>query len=75
MPPRLLTPRRIAAALGVPIARVLHILRTRPHITPAAHAGRQRVYRSATLAQVRYELNKQDARRAAREGVARADAE
>jgi hypothetical protein len=65
--PNLLTPGRIAAELGVPLHRVLHILRTRDHILPSARGGTLRLYRSDAVAQVRHELNAQDARRNRRE--------
>ncbi|GAB6166208.1 hypothetical protein JCM19992_22080 [Thermostilla marina] len=65
--PRLLTPGRIAEALGVPLPRVLYVLRTRHHIRPAARAGTLRLYRSTAVAQVRYELNLIDARRSRQE--------
>jgi len=59
----LLTPGRIAKELAVPLHRVLHILRTREHIRPRARAGTIRLFRSEAVAQVRHELNAQDARR------------
>lgn len=61
--PSLLTPGRLAAELGVPLHRVLHILRTRDHIRPRARAGRLRLYSRDTLALLRHELNAIDARR------------
>ncbi len=64
--PSLLTPGRIAAELQVSLGRVQHILRTRPHIRPAARAGILRLYSRDALANVRHELNAQDARRAGR---------
>lgn len=66
--PNLLTPGRIATELGVPLHRVLHILRTREHIQPTARGGTLRLYRSEAVAQVRHELNAQDAKRADRRG-------
>ena len=62
--PQLRTPGVIAAQLGVPVGRVLHVLRTRRHIRPAARAGRTRLYRTDAVALVRHELNAIDARRA-----------
>jgi hypothetical protein len=59
--PSLRTPGRISAELGVPIHRVLHILRTRHHICPQARAGILRLYGAEAVAQVRHEINKQDA--------------
>jgi len=47
---------------------VSHILATRHHIQPSAYAGTLRLFNTEALAQVRYELNLQDARRAARKG-------
>jgi hypothetical protein len=70
--PSLLTPGRIADALGVPLPRVLYILATRRHILPAARAGTLRLYDSAAVAAVRHELNAIDARRS-RQGVAHAE--
>jgi hypothetical protein len=62
----------IAAELGVPLHRVLHILATRRHIQPAARAGTLRLYDQRAVAMVRHELNAIDARRC-RKGVSRAD--
>jgi hypothetical protein len=59
----------IAAELAVPIHRVLHVLATRQHITPAARAGTLRLYDKRAVAMVRHELNAMDARRC-RKGVA-----
>ena len=61
--PNLNTPGRIAETLGKPIHRVLHILKTRPHIQPSARAGNLRLYDSAAIAAIRHELNAIDARR------------
>ena len=58
----------IAKELNVPLHRVQHILRTRPHIQPIGRAGRLRIYTSQTVAQVRYELNAIDARGASYAG-------
>ena len=60
--PSLLTPGRIAAELGVSLARVLYVLSTRPHIAPSARAGTLAYDRQA-VAMVRHELNSIDARR------------
>jgi hypothetical protein len=62
----------MADELAVPLHRVLHILATRPHITPSARAGTLRLYDCEAVAQVRHELHAQDARRTARKGVAHA---
>jgi len=61
--PQLITPGRIASDVDEPLHRVLHILRTRKHIRPAARAGTIRLYRRGAIAQVRHELNAIDARR------------
>jgi hypothetical protein len=66
--PKLLTPGRLAEELGVPLHRVQRILRTRPHIEPTARAGILRLYNRESLAQVRYEINAQDARRGEKGG-------
>ncbi len=63
---KLSTPGGLAHELRVPIHRVLYILRTRPHIAPAARAGRLRLYDRKVAAMVRHELNAMDARRGAR---------
>ena len=62
--PKLRTPGVLAAELGEPLHRVLHVLRSRPHVRPAARAGRLRLYDSEAAALVRHELNSIDARRA-----------
>ena len=61
--PQLITPGVIAAELGEPLHRVLHVLRTRPHIRPTARGGTLRLYDRRTIAMVRHELNAIDARR------------
>ncbi len=61
--PVLLTPGRLADELGVPLSRVLYVLATRRHISPAARAGTLRLYRREAVAMVRHELNAIDARR------------
>ena len=60
--PKLRTPGVLAADLGEPLHRVLYILRSRPHIRPAALAGRLRLYDREALAMIRHELNTIDAR-------------
>ena len=57
------TPGVLAADLGVPLHRVLYVLRTRTHITPSARAGRLRLYDREAVALIRHELNAIDARR------------
>jgi hypothetical protein len=61
--PPLRTIGRMASELGAPIHRVNYILRTRPHIRPTATAGTLRLFDNHAVAQVRHELNAQDARR------------
>lgn len=68
--PRLRTPGVIAQELGETLQRVQYVLRTRPHIKPAALAGRLRLYDRRAVAMVRHELTAMDARRAGK-GVAR----
>lgn len=63
--PQVITVGAMAARLGVPLHRVTHVLKTRPHIKPAALAGRIRLFREESVAMVRYELNLVDARRGA----------
>ena len=64
--PNLITPGVIAERLGVPLHRVVHVLRTRGHIRPCARAGTLRLYGANDLAAVRHELNAMDARRPSR---------
>ena len=66
--PRLLTPGRIAEGLGVPLHRVLYVLRSRARICPSARAGTLRLFDKAAVAQIRHELNGIDARRAEKGG-------
>jgi hypothetical protein len=66
MEPRLTTPGTLARTLGVPLHRVLYVLRTRQYIRPAARAGALRLFDRRALAMVRHELHAIDARRAAR---------
>ena len=60
--PRLITPGVIAAELGEPLHRVLHVLRTRRHIRPTARAGTLRLFERPVIAMVRHELNAINAR-------------
>ncbi len=53
----------MAAELGVPLHRVLYVLRSRAHIQPAARAGQLRLYDLEAVALIRHELNAIDARR------------
>jgi len=61
--PRLRTPGVIAEELGESLQRVQYILRTRPHIQPAALAGRLRLYDRQAVAMIRHECHAIDARR------------
>jgi hypothetical protein len=61
--PRLRTVGVLAAEVGVPIHRVIHVLATRPHIRAAARAGTLRLYDETAVAMVRHELNAMDARK------------
>ena len=65
--PRLRTVGRMAEELGEPLHRVVHVLRSRRGIRPAARAGRLRLFDRAAVEAVRRELGKIDARRS--EGV------
>ena len=69
--PVLITVGVIAKRLGVPLHRVVRIVRTRSHIKPKARAGICRLYDSESVAMVRDALNAIDARRASGKGVAR----
>lgn len=60
--PKLRTPGVLAACLDVPLHRVLYVLRTRPHIRPAAKAGRLRLYDLAALNMLQRELVLMDIR-------------
>jgi hypothetical protein len=64
--PQLITPGVIAAQVGAPLHRVVHILATRRHIQPSARAGTLRLFDRAAVAMVRHELSAIDARRHAR---------
>ena len=70
-PPRLRTPGVIARELGESLQRVQYILRTRPHIRPAALAGSLRLYDRQAVAKVRHELNAITARRWAKQAQQR----
>ena len=64
--PRLVTIGVSAEELGVPVDRVNRVLRTRSHIRPRAYAGNVRLFDNDAIAQVRYEINRIDARRSGR---------
>jgi hypothetical protein len=68
-PPNLRTPGKIAAELGVPLHRVLYILKTRVHIRPSARAGILRLFDRLAVAQVRHEINAIDAQRSKGSGI------
>ena len=61
--PQLITPGVIAAELGEPLHRVLHVLATRHHILPAARAGTLRLYDRTAIAMIRSELDAINSRR------------
>jgi hypothetical protein len=63
-PPQLITPGVIAAEVGRPLHRVLHILATRQHIRPVARAGTIRLFSRNAVQMVRDELDAADSRRA-----------
>ena len=60
--PKLLTPGRIADALGVPLHRVQHVLATRSRIQPSARAGRLRLFDKAAVKEIERELAAIDGR-------------
>ena len=61
--PQLRTPGVIAEELGVPLHRVLYVLRTRSSISPSARAGRLRLYDRRAVETIREALDEMDARR------------
>lgn len=63
-PPRLVTVGVIASETGATVDQVCRILRSRRHIQPRAYVGNVRVFDNEAVAQIRHEINKQDARRA-----------
>jgi len=54
---KLVTPGEISARLGVPISRVLYVLKSRPQIVPVGRAGTLRVYDRSAIESVRHELS------------------
>jgi len=60
--PRLRTPGVIARELGESLQRVQYVLRTRPHIKPAALASWSRLYDRPAVSIVQHDLNTMDAR-------------
>jgi hypothetical protein len=61
--PQLRTPGVIAQELGVPLDRVLYVLRTRAHIRPIGRAGILRLYSPGAVEAVREELRQMSRRR------------
>ena len=59
--PNLMTLGRVAETLDAPVHRIEYILRTRPHIHPAARAGRFRLFNGEAIAHIRHELIAMDA--------------
>jgi hypothetical protein len=53
---RLMTPGVLAERLGVPLPRVLYLLRTRPDVRHVARAGTLRLYDKAALSSLRAAL-------------------
>lgn len=64
--PRARTVSVLAESLGASVSQVQYILRTRRHIQPLGKAGAAYIYPERAEAQIRYELNRIEARRAAR---------
>ncbi len=64
-PVRLRTLRLLSEDVKAPVHRVEYILRTRRYIVPAALAGKNRLFDTLNVAQVRHALNAIDARTAA----------
>lgn len=64
--PRARTVSVLAESLGASISQVQYILRTRPHIRPLGKAGAAYIYPERAEAQIRYELNRIEARRCSR---------
>lgn len=68
--PSLNTPGRIAERLGIPVHRVLHVLRTRQYIRPAARAGTFRLFDEASVLAIQQEIRAIDACRTRQTGGA-----
>jgi hypothetical protein len=66
--PELNTPGKVAQQLGVPIHRVQYVLRSRPHLRPAATAGRLRLFDDETIEQIARELQTIDSKGAPSNG-------
>ena len=69
--PRLKTPGVIAERLGVPLHKVLHILRTRDHIRPTARAGTLRLYSHEAEMAIRHELGRIGTRQRGNQTISR----
>jgi hypothetical protein len=69
MASQLITAGVIANELRLPLHRVLHVLRTRAHIRPAARAGILRLFDRRAVAMVRHEINAIEARRCRKEAA------
>ena len=67
-PPELNTPGKVAEYLGVPIHRIHYVLRSRPHLQPAATAGRLRLFDDETIEQIAKELQTIDGKGATANG-------
>ena len=67
-PPELNTLGKVAQHLQVPVHRVQYIVRSRPHLRPAATAGRLRLFDDKTIEQIAKELQSIDSRGATANG-------
>ena len=56
--PRLITIGVIATEFGKPLHRIEYVLRTRPHIRPAAYAGAVRLFDRDAVAMIKHELDR-----------------
>lgn len=61
-PPELNTLGKVAQHLRVPVHRVQYIVRSRPHLRPAATAGRLRLFDDKTIEQIANELRNIDSK-------------
>ena len=61
-PPELNTLGKVAQHLQVPVHRVQYIVRSRPHLRPAATAGRLRLFDDKTIEQIAKELQTIDSK-------------
>lgn len=67
-PPELNTLGKVAQHLQVPVHRVQYVLRSRPHLRPAATAGRLRLFDDQTIEQIAKELQTIDSKGATANG-------